>query len=61
MADLEQMVNVIAHPHIGIQLVAESLLALFEKIQIALTVSFVFEARLPVVAATHPVIGNRFL
>ena len=56
LADLNQMMNVIAHEHIGVQSVAESPLALFENIQIALTISIVFEDRLPLIAPTHDVI-----
>jgi len=47
---------VIAHEHIGVQSVAKSPLALFEKIQITLTISIVFEDRLPLITPTHDVI-----
>src|SRR3990170_6190916 len=56
LADLNQMMNVIAHEHIGVQSVAKSPLALFEKIQITLTISIVFEDRLPLITPTHDVI-----
>ena len=56
LADLDQMVNVIAHQHIGVQPIAKSLRTLFEKIQIALTILIVFEDCLPLIAATHDVI-----
>ena len=54
LANLDQMV--ISHQHIGIQPVAKSLLALFKKVKIALTISIVFEDRLSLIAATHDVI-----
>ena len=59
LANLDQMVNVISHQHIGIQPVAKSLLALFKKVKIALTISIVFEDRLSLIAATHDVIERQ--
>jgi len=50
------MVNVIAHKHVGVHPEVKSSLALFQEIQVALTISIVFEDGRPLVASTHDMI-----
>src|SRR6266478_10259183 len=56
LTDLNQMMHMISHQHIGIKPVAKSLLTLFKKTQIALTILIVFEDRLTLIAPRHDVI-----